>query len=303
MSQAEITAFRSVTGQELEKRVWLPDGEPRAVMQFVHGMAEHIARYDGAAQALNAAGFAVVGHTHLGHGDKAPTPGYFADENGWDALIEDTHAVRVAMQERFADVPYFLLGHSMGSFVVRTYCLVHEDGLKGVVLSGTGHFDPPILAAGTVISGIQRFFGGAKKPCRLLERMSFAGYNDGFEKRTAFDWLSKNHENVDQYIRDPYCGFPFTAKGYADMFSGLKRLAPQNLSAMSKDIPVYLFSGADDPVGAKGKGVTITADELRQAGISDVTVKLYEKGRHEMFNEPEREAVYQDLIAWVESKL
>ena len=139
---------------------------------------------------------------------------------------------------------------------------------------------------------------------KLLERISFAGYNSGFDKvRTAFDWLSKDPDIVDAYMADPYCGFPFTAGGYRDMFRGLKNLYPQNLTGMDKDVPVYLLSGASDPVGARGQGVRITADELRAAGVRDVTVQLYEDGRHEMFNEVERQKVLTDLIDWLQGKL
>ena len=129
MAEAIRGSFRSVTGQELEKRLWPAEGQPKAVVQFVHGMAEHIDRYDAPAKALNQAGFIVVGHTHLGHGQSAAVKGYFADKDGWDALIEDTNALRRETQAQYPDLPYFLLGHSMGSFVARTYCLKYEEGL------------------------------------------------------------------------------------------------------------------------------------------------------------------------------
>ena len=304
MGEAIVSTFPSVTGMGLESRMWLPQGEPRAVVQLVHGMAEHIARYDAAAKRLNDAGFLVVGHTHLGHGAAAGTLGWFADAKGWDAMVSDVHVLRLSTQASYPNVPYFMLGHSMGSFIVRTYAQRYEDGLAGVILSGTGHFEPLILNAGLLIANLQCLFGGEKKPSKLLERISFAGYNSGFDKvRTAFDWLSKDPDIVDAYMADPYCGFPFTAGGYRDMFRGLKNLYPQNLTGMDKDVPVYLLSGASDPVGARGQGVRITADELRAAGVRDVTVQLYEGGRHEMFNEVERQKVLTDLIDWLQGKL
>ena len=151
-------------------------------------MAEHIDRYDATAKALNKAGFAVVGHNHLGHGQGAKVPGHFAKKGGWDALIEDTHAVRNATQAAYPGIPYFLLGHSMGSFVVRGYALKYEKGLSGVILSGTGHFDLPIVAVGRLIARLQCALGGGEKPSGLLASMSSAGYNKTYgQARTTFD--------------------------------------------------------------------------------------------------------------------
>lgn len=304
MGEAIRETFLSVTGAALEKRLWLPQGEPRAVVQVAHGMAEHIDRYDATAKALNAAGFAVAGHNHLGHGEKAGRLGYFAKKGGWDALIADAHALRQATQAAYPGIPYFLLGHSMGSFVARGYALKHEKGLAGLILSGTGHFDPPVLAVGLLIARVQCALGGGQKPSGILASMSSAGYNKTYgQARTTFDWLSSDNAVVDAYIADPFCGFPFTARAYRDMFEGLTRLYPRKLTAMEKDIPVLLFSGADDPVGTYSKGVKKVAEEIRRAGVRDVTVKLYEGSRHEMLNEKGKERVWADVIGWMEERI
>lgn len=303
MGDWEKIELTSVTGAALDARLWRPEGGPVGVVQLVHGMSEHIARYDEAARALCAAGYAVVGHTHLGHGEQAQRLGYFAEDGGWDALVGDVHRLRQQTQALFPGKPYFMLGHSMGSFVVRTYCLQHEAGLSGVVLSGTGHQPQAVVAMGKLVANVQKAFGLAQKPGKLLNQMSFGSYNKAFRPtRTEYDWLSANPDNVDAYIADPYCGFPFTVQGYRDLFDGLSRLAPGHLSAMKPDIPVYLFSGAEDPVGAAGRGVEMTAQELRAAGVKDVTVKLYAGGRHEMFNEDDRQLVFADLIAWLDAR-
>ena len=304
MGEAIIGTIRSVTGRELETREWRPEGKPRAIVQIVHGMAEHIARYNATAKRLNEAGILVAGHTYLGHGKRAETPGWFAKSNGWNALIEDVHTLRLRTQAAHPDTPYFLLGHSMGSFVVRTYCLKHEKGLAGVILSGTGHFEPALLNTALAIANFQCAFGGEKKPSKLLSGMSFAGYNrDWNPPRTAYDWLSKDTAVVNRYVADPMCGFPFTAGGFRDLFRGLKNLYPKNLAEMDTSVPIRLLSGADDPVGARGEGVKITMQELVEAGVKDVTMKLYEGGRHEMLNELERETVWNDLIDWIDSRL
>ncbi len=304
MSEPIRETFSSVTGAQLEKCLWPADGEAKAVVQLVHGMAEHIDRYDGVAKRLNAAGYAVAGHTHLGHGKNAPIKGYFTDENGWDALIDDTHALRKQTQEQFPGLPYFLLGHSMGSFVVRTYCLRYEEGLQGVILSGTGHFARPIVTAGSVIASLQCALGMAKKPSKLLHRMNFSANNRQVENpRTDSDWLSRDAEQVDRYIADPLCGFMFTARAYRDLFTGLKRLYPDRIGAMKKDIPILVFSGDRDPVGGNGEGVREVVGELKAAGVEDVTLKLYEDARHEILNELNRDEVYHDLIQWMNERL
>lgn len=302
MIEMQKGIFKSVTGQKLDRRLWLPEGEPKAVVQFVHGMAEHIDRYDEAARALAAAGYAVVGHSHLGHGAKAVIKGYFADKDGWQCLIEDAHNLRKQTEAYFPGKPYFLLGHSMGSFVVRGYLLEKAEGLAGAILSGTGWYSPAILAAALTISNAICLTGGAKKPSALISKLTSSS-DGGFEKRTPFDWLSRDQAVVDKYIADPLCGFPFTASGYRDMFRGLKRLVNMDsLKKMPADLPVYFFSGDKDPVGANGAGVTKIAEQFRTAGMKDVTVKLYADGRHEMFNELNKEEVYQDLIDWLNSK-
>ena len=301
---AERGTLVSIAGDRLERRLWPAKGEARGVVQLVHGMAEHIDRYEDTALALNEAGYAVVGHNHLGHGEGAPVKGFFAGENGWDALIADVHALRAQTQARFSGLPYFLLGHSMGSFVVRTYCLRHEKGLRGVVLSGTGHFNKPLLMAAGGVAALLCALGMTQKPSRLLQTMSSAGYLKRYaDVQTPFDWLTRDREQVRRYMADPLCGFPFTAGGYRDMFSGLRRLYPENLGAMDKDVPVFLFSGSMDPVGGYGAGVERVAQEIRQAGVKDVTVTLYPDGRHEMFNEINREEAWQGLIGWLNARL
>lgn len=301
---AIVKTFLSVKGDELEMLLWPAEGTPRAVVQLVHGMCEHMNRYDETAQRLNKAGFTVVGHTHLGHGGKTEHLGYFAKENGWDALIEDVHTVRCDMQKAYPNMPYFLLGHSMGSFVVRGYCLKYEKGLTGVILSGTGHYPKAIVSFGKAVAGLQCALGLAEKPSRLVETISSSGNNKGYEDvQTPFDWLSRDRAVVQKYMDDPLCGFTFTAGAYRDMFEGLSRLYPEKIGAMDKETPVLFLSGDMDPIGSHGTGVKKVASEYQAAGIRDVTVKLYPDGRHEMFNELNKEEAVDDLADWMTSKI
>ncbi|MBE5804325.1 MAG: alpha/beta hydrolase [Clostridiales bacterium] len=293
--------FSSCTGAQLDCRLWLPEGEPRAVIQLVHGMAEHIDRYDQTARAFAAAGFAVVGHTHLGHGPAAEIKGWFGEKDGWQHLIDDVHRLRQQTQQQYPGVPYILLGHSMGSFVVRCYLMQYAGGLAGAILSGTGFFPKVIVMAGLGLANLVCLFGGAKKPSKLINSIAFGANNKIFTPaRTDFDWLSRVEAEVDKYIADPCCGFLFTGSGYRDMFRGLNRLT--KLHDMPRALPVLFFSGDQDPVGA-GDGVNKVAQEFRDAGLTTVDVKLYPGGRHEMFNEENRQEVWQDVTDWINKLL
>lgn len=285
----------------MEYRIWKPEGNPRAIVQILHGMAEHIARYDQAANALAGNGCLVVGHDHPGHGPKAEKLGYFAKEKGWDALLERAHQISLEMKAAYPGLPLILLGHSMGSFAAREYAIRWGKELDGLVLSGTGYYEKPLCIAGRMLARLS----AKEKPAQLVNQVAFAGNNKPFEPaRTPFDWLSRDEKEVDKYIADPMCGFVFTGSAFADFFSGLIALTDaKRLSALPAALPIYLFSGDRDPVGQMGEGVKKVAEEYRQAGLSNVEMKLYPQGRHEMFNEINREEVYADLVAWLNGKI
>ena len=301
----ETFTLSSVTGTPLRAYLW-PVKAPRAVVQLVHGMAEHMGRYDRLARALNDAGYAVIGHDHLGHGPAAKKEdlGWFGPKGGWDHLIQDTQAVHEEALRRFPGCKTALLGHSMGSFVAREYLIRYGGGLDAAVLSGTGWHPAALCGAAKCLAALSALKGW-KRPAPLVNQVGFGAYNKNFQpQRTPFDWLSRDENEVDKYVADPLCGFLFTARGYFDMFDGLSRLAQlRRLSALPKDLPVYFLSGAMDPVGTQGKGVQIVAQQFRDAGLRDVTVKLYDGGRHEMFNEVNKEEVVADLVAWLDGKL
>lgn len=301
MTQQEAFTFSSTAGPALDGRLWLPDGQPLAIIQLVHGMAEHIDRYDRMARWLNHHGIAVTGHTHLGHGPRAEIQGHFSDRDGWQHLIDDVHRLRQQTQARFPDVPYFILGHSMGSFVTRCYLREHGEGLAGAILCGTGYFNRAKLTAGLLAANLVCLFGGARKPSPLIDRLTFSTSNRPFApNRTPFDWLSRDDAEVDRYIADPYCGFPFTGSGYRELFRGLWRLtdlAP--LQRIPQTLPLLMISGDADPVGGMGKGVKRVAGQFREAGLRQVELKLYPGARHELFNETNRDEVCRDVADFV----
>ncbi len=278
-------------------RIWTPATAPKAIVQIVHGMAEHIDRYDRPAKALNGAGFLVCGRNHRGHGPEARLLGYFADEQGWDAILKDAHDVSEDIKKQYPGVPFFLLGHSMGSFLAREYGLRYGNELDGRILSGTGFYPKALCASGRMLAKL----APKKKPANFVNNIAFAGNNKPFAPgRTGFEWLSRDEKEVDKYVADPLCGFCFTGGAFADFFGGLLALTDESrLSAMPKDLPVYFMSGDHDPVGQMGAGVRQVAEQFKKAGMQDITVKLYPDARHELFNEINREEVTADLTAWL----
>lgn len=279
--------------------LWRPDGEVCGMVHLSHGMAEHIERYHDLALFLSSQGFVVAGCNHRGHGSEWPQErlGHFADRGGWDKVIGDLHDVMRYLKSLYPHVPYILLGHSMGSFTAREFALRYPKELDGLVLSGTGFYPKALCTAGALIAGLFP----PRKPAPVLDKIVFSGNNKPFEPaRTPFDWLSRDEQQVDKYIADDRCGFLFTGRAYRDFFGGLARLADDSrLSVMPATLPVYFLSGAQDPVGQMGKGVHQVADSYAAAGLQNITVHLYPGGRHEMFNEINKDEVLNRLYDWL----
>ena len=285
---------------------WLPEGSrPRGVVQLVHGISEHMGRYDGLARFLAGQGFAVAGHDHLGHGQTAAGPeeyGFLGERDGWDHLVADVKALRDRMGERFSGLPYFLLGHSMGSFVARTYLIRFPGTVDGCLLSGTGQESAPLLAFGRLAASLLCVLRGSNTRSAFITSLSLGAYNRQFRpNRTPNDWISRDQAVVDAYCADPLCQFVPTVGMFRDMLGGLQFIGrPANCARMDPNTPVFLFSGDKDPVGGCGKGVRKVENLFRSAGVRDLTVKLYPEGRHEMFHELNRDEVYGDVLAWLE---
>ena len=285
---------------------WLPEGEPRAVVQIVHGVAEYALRYDPLARYLTEHGFLVCGEDHLGHGLTADDGkfGYFGPRNGWDFVVRDVRKLRKLEGEKHPGIPYVMLGHSMGSFLTRTYLIRWPGTVDAAVLSGTGQEAAPLVALGRGMSGMIGSLRGRDYVSDLVYDMSMGSYNKPFRpNQTTGDWLSRDMERVKAFRDDPLCSFRPTVTMFRDMLGGIQFIGrKKNLAKMDKNTPVYFLSGDHDPVGSMGKGVEKVARMFRQAGCRDVTVKLYPDGRHEMFNEINCQEVMHDLLAWLESK-
>jgi alpha-beta hydrolase superfamily lysophospholipase len=302
--RAETFTIDRPDGHAVFARVWRPDDDaPRAVVQIVHGLAEHSARYARLAQALTSAGYAAYAHDHRGHGPhcKPDDLGFFAEAGGWRLLLDDVDAVAARIDADFPATPRVFLGHSMGSFLGQRYLAERGDGLAAAVLSGSAGPPPAILGLGRRIVGFERWRLGPRGRSPLVQALLFGQQNKPFRPaRTPYDWLSRDGQEVDNYIADPLCGFPLTNQLAADLVEGLAELAsPQLAARVPKALPIYVVSGARDPVGAKLQGLL---DVYRVAGL-DVTAKLYPDARHETLNETNRDEVTRDLIAWLDARL
>ncbi len=307
MTEHQFTYPSSDGIHQIHAAEWRPEGEPRAVVQIVHGVAEYVGRYGHAARFLADHGFLVCGEDHLGHGRTAGEGpfGYFAPKGGWDLVVRDIRRLRELEGEAHPGLPYFILGHSMGSFLTRTYLIQYPGTIDGVVLSGTGQESAAAVAAGKALACVLCALRGPAYVSPLIFRLSLGAYNKAFRpNRTSADWISRDEAVVDANRADPLCTFQPTVSMFRDMMGGLQFIArPANLAKMDKETPVYFFSGDHDPVGSMGKGVRKVAELFRAAGCRDVTVKLYPGGRHEMLNEINRREVLDDLLVWLEQKL
>jgi len=303
MRSADFT-FRTVDGFTLQVHGWLVD-EPKAIVQVLHGMAEHSARYERLARALADAGYSTYAHDHRGHGRSIPeggVPGHKADHDGWNRIVEDAHGVNREIAKRHPNVPIVILGHSMGSFVLQQLLFEHPDDMVAAALSGSNGKPPPIALLGKLVARIERARVGRRNPSPIMQKLTFEEYNKAFApNRTEFDWLSRDTEEVDKYVADPLCGFAVSTQVWIDMLAALDRISnPRNVARVRKSIPLYLFAGDKDPVGDFGKGVKRLYDAYKRAAVFDVRMKLYPDARHEGLNETNRQEVTNDLIAWLD---
>nr|WP_289767163.1 alpha/beta hydrolase [uncultured Acetatifactor sp.] len=278
------------------------------VLQVVHGMAEYAERYEEFAEYLTARGFVVTGDDHLGHGKSVGEKGkqgYFCEQDPATVLVRDEHRLKKLTQELYPHVPYVIMGHSMGSFIARNYICRYGTGIDAAIIMGTGMQPMAVLLAARLLAGIQKLFCGSRHVSKLIDKMAFGGYGRKIgNPRTPWDWLSRDEKRVDQYIADPMCGFTFTVNGFDALFTLVSRLHSQeNLKAVPKNLPVFMVSGDADPVGDYGKGVRKACDSLAAAGLEDISLKLYEGGRHELLNETNRAEVMEDILEWVQSKV
>lgn len=293
---------------ELHVAVWEPVTEVKAVLQISHGMIEFIERYDGFAQYLNQRGILVVGNDHLGHGQTAGCDedlGYFCPKDMSKTVVNDLHKVTLAMKQKYPGVPYFLLGHSMGSFMARRYIMTYGKELNGAVICGTGCQPGAVLVVAKVLSNMIRFIKSDRYRSALIKKISFGAYNRKIKPlRTENDWLTKDTEIVDWYNANKYCTFNFTVNGYRGLFDVLTFIqTKKNVKKIPSRLPLFFIAGGQDPVGNYGKGVKKVYEYYKKLGVRDISCKIYKDDRHEILNELDKLTVYEDVAKWLEGHI
>ncbi|MBQ8236779.1 MAG: alpha/beta hydrolase [Oscillospiraceae bacterium] len=303
----QVLFYRSRGGGLICGYRWLPEGAPKAVVQIVHGVAEYAARYAHFAAFLNSQGILVVAQDHMGHGESisgAAPQGYFS--GGWFAAVDDTYQLYLDTRKLYPGIPYVIFGHSMGSYITRSILARYPDsGIDAAVICGTGWMNPIAIRASRLTAEMVCLGNGERTPSPLLHKLMFGILNAGIRNpRTENDWLSRDEKQVDAYTADPLCGFAPTGGLVRDMMEGFAYVQrPDTLERMKKDLPVLFIAGGDDAVGDCGKGVERAAAEFRRSGMQRVSCKLYPGARHEILNEINKEAVYEDTVAWIKSVL
>ncbi len=293
---------------------WIPDEKPRGVLQIIHGMAEYAERYDHFACFLAEHGILVTAHDHLGHGkslygkngeDIGHPLGYFCSRDPATAAVEDVQQLKNITRQQYPNLPYIMLGHSMGSFILRNYLCSYGNEIDGAVIMGTGMLPLPLIRCAQMLAALQKACKGDKHPSRLLNAMSFGAYNKQIKDPvTDMDWLSADPVQVQKYVEDRLCGFCFTVNGFQTLFELIARLHDKNrLDKMPRQLPVLFVAGACDPVGDLGKAVRAVADSFLEMGMKKVTCRLYPQMRHEILNEKDRKPVEEELLGWIEEHI
>jgi alpha-beta hydrolase superfamily lysophospholipase len=269
---------------------------------LAHGMAEHIGRYARLAEALCGAGYGLYAPDQRGHGRTADegTLGLFAERDGWNKVVGDLASLNQYIGQQQPGLPIILLGHSMGSYIAQAYLLHHSASLNGAILSGSNFQPVALYGAAKVIARVERLRQGLRGRSALIDFLSFGSFNKAFKpNRTAFDWLSRDPDEVDKYVNDPLCGFRCTNQLWIDLLGGLQQISKaSNLVQIDPGLPILVMGGECDPV-SEGKRLKSLAHALRDGGCQNLQLNIYPQARHELFNETNRDAVTADVLAWL----
>ena len=296
--------FKSSTGQNLFAKKWYDEkiDNYNGIVQIVHGMEENIEKYNDFANFLSDNGFIVIGYDQLGHGKSVKSETELGDyncENGWFRLAEDVHILQNKIKEEYQELPYFILGHSMGSLVLRTYATIYNDNLSGIIIIGTSG-QKSLLHAGKVLTKVIELFKGKKYKSKLLEKLVGGSFNNNFKpNRTDADWLSRDEKYIDELVKNLNSNRKFTVESYLQMMNGNIYLNKMKNIKNTVNIPILITSGDKDPVGENGIGVKRVYDNLKLAGINDIEIKLFKDARHEILNEINKDEVYNFILNWI----
>lgn len=303
--RTEIIQFTGANSAILPGCLWMPEGEVTAVLQIAHGMTEHMGRYAPLATYMTARGIAVAGFDLRGHGQNPGDPACASfTEGDWDASLEDMHRVYVELHRRFPEIPHFMLGFSLGSFLLREYLGRYDDEIAGAAILGTGHQPGAVLAIMTAIVKTQVKKAGFERTTPLVKKLSFETYNQKFApNRTASDWLCSDDVQLDAYLADPLSRADISAGLFWQLLCAMKRTGSSSACEnWNKELPILLLSGQNDPVGDFGKGVTRVQNTMQKAGVKHISMELYPGARHDLLHEECSgcaEKVRQCLLEWI----
>jgi len=298
--------FDAANGEhKIYASVWEPDTAAAGVFQISHGMNEYAQRYGEFAEYLAGKGFAVCANDHAGHGKSFnKMRGYFGKADGWRHMVDDMKKLYDLTSAEYAGLPYFMLGHSMGSYLTRAYCAIYGNTLSGAIFSGTSDA-PAMLPLAILLDRIIVRMGGAESEGRVFQQLTSGSYNKRFKpNRSGSDWLTRDNEKIDAFLNDSRSQFKFTNSAYGDLFAALSFISRKSWAeSLPRQLPILLFSGGEDPLSVGGKGVFTVFKRMTAAGCTDVMMKLYGQGRHEMLNELNRAEVYADIYNWMSVRM
>ncbi|MBQ5734528.1 MAG: alpha/beta fold hydrolase [Lachnospiraceae bacterium] len=284
---------------------WIPEEKPvKAIVQIVHGMIEYIDRYEAFANYLCDNGIMVVGNDHLGHGKTAKTQddfGYFAEKDGSTILVRDVHRLKKIVEEENPGIPYFILGFSMGSYILRKYLTWYGKGIRGAIIAGSGQPDNSQINRGLRAIKLVKSLRGDRFRSKFLEKQCFGKYNSKITSpKTSHDWLCTDENVVRDYENDEFCNYLFTCEGYEELLKMIKYDGEiEHVKSVPEELPILIISGSEDPVSEYGVKVKTIYDLYLRSGLKYVTYNIYEGMRHEIFNEKDKEKVWKDVLNWV----
>jgi alpha-beta hydrolase superfamily lysophospholipase len=307
---SEVFSFTASDGKPIYTHLWSPENrkQVKGILQIIHGMQEHASRYVELAEYLVQKKYVICASDHRGHGKTAGSPkdlGLFTRKNGWVRVLDDLIHLNNYIKDKYPDKPLFLLGHSMGSFFAWHMGIMIGEQLNGVILSSTSAYPGVLTAIGLFIALLVKTIKGRDVNSNLLHKLSVGSYNSAFKpNRTDYDWLSRDEREVDRYIADPFCGGVSKSQFYYDLYSGIRFInKSKNIRKIRRDLPFYLISGTKDPLSRFTKGVLQLMKKFKKAGLTKISHKFYDNGRHELLKEINRLEVFEDISSWLDEQV
>lgn len=293
---------------EINALIWIPKNKPKAILQIAHGMTEYILRYDKFANFLNDNDILVCGNDHLGHGNSICSKanlGYFSEKNGHTIVVDDMKKLHDSISQKYKSLPYFIMGHSMGSFLAREYISRYGETIDGAIIMGTGWNPSFTVHSGKALCKIIGGFKGSKYKSKMINNIAFGSYNNKFDdKDHGLAWLTRDKAETKKYREDPLCGFMFSINGFYNLFDVILYVQDSaHINHIPKNLPIFIISGKDDPVGNYGQAPKILYDKYKEAKITKITKRIYINNRHEILNDYDKITVYNDILQWIQNQL